>query len=150
MTSLPSCEEARTAAVHSGEGELSRHVDSYIAYLKFERGLAETTIESYKRNISYFVSFLEPHDTQLENITRQDVTDYLATLSKRGMSPNTQGGVLSTLRGFFRFFIDEELLSNSPTYDVEAPRRVRSLPVVLSFEEVERLLAAPDVTLLEA
>jgi integrase/recombinase XerD len=126
-------------------GELEHLIDFYLTSLKVERGLAKNTIESYARDIGAFVGFLETKGVKKESVSREDISDYLASLSKQGISRSSQARALSALRGFFGYLRDESLLADAPTDDVAAPKQSRPLPVVLTFEEIERLLAAPDI-----
>ncbi len=123
---------------------VSTWIDSYLQSLKVERGLARNTIESYSRDINGFVAFLEERHQEDGTITRQEISDYLARLTHQGLRRSSQSRVLSALRGFFHYLRDEKIISDAPTDNVDAPKRTRPLPVVLSFDEIERLLAAPD------
>ena len=121
---------------------ISHLVDYYLQCLKVERGLSRNSTEAYAADIAGFVEFVG--EKPVGEISRADISDYLASLADKGIRRSSQARALSALRGFFNHLRDEKLLAASPTDNVEAPKRVRPLPVVLSFEEVERLLSAPD------
>jgi integrase/recombinase XerD len=80
----------------------------------------------------------------VEGATREDVLEHLAFLANRGLSPRSRARHLAALRGFHRFLEDEKLAPRNPTEDLDTPRHARKLPVFLTVEEVEALLAAPD------
>jgi integrase/recombinase XerD len=124
---------------------LSTMTDYYLQCLKVERGLSRNTIESYARDLSGFADFVSDRTSEASAVTRSDVTDYLRSLSENGFRPSSQARMLSALRGFFHHLRDEKLIFSAPTDNVEAPKRGRPLPTVLTFEEMERLLAAPDL-----
>jgi integrase/recombinase XerD len=121
---------------------ISHLLDYYLKCLKVERGLARNSTEAYASDINAFVEFIEDRDAI--EITRQDIALYLGNLSDKGMRRSSQARALSALRGFFSHLRDEKLIPFSPTDNVEAPKRGRVLPTVLSFPEIEQLLAAPD------
>lgn len=120
-------------------------IDYYLQCLKVERGLSKNTIESYARDLAGFSAFDTVENLDAAGISRHHISDYLKHLSEGGIRPSSQARVLSCLRGFFRHLRDEKLIDAAPTDNVEAPKRSRPLPVVLSFEEMTRLLEAPNL-----
>lgn len=123
---------------------LDQATDTYIAHLKVERGLAPRTIESYSRDLRYFVEFLVGRAVSLSATTENDITDFIVSVSKSKRTARTQARMISTLRGFFKFLQREKELSHNPMEDIDSPRAGKRLPIVMTFEEVEQLLAAPD------
>jgi integrase/recombinase XerD len=81
----------------------------------------------------------------VESATREDVLEHLAFLGKKGLSPRSRARHLAALRGFHKFLEDEKLAPEDPTNDLDTPKHARKLPVFLTLDEVEVLLAAPDV-----
>lgn len=120
-------------------------VDYYLQCIKIERGLSKNTIQSYARDLTGFLDFLGDDQLDASTVTRDDVTAFLKKLTQRGLRRSSQARILSALRGFFRHLHSEKLIESSPTDNVEAPKRGRPLPTVLSFDEVELLLLAPDI-----
>ncbi len=120
-------------------------VDEFLAYLSLERGYARKTIEAYAADLNDFLSFLEEKGiADLSGLKTPYVLLYLAKLRQRGLSPETIARRLSALRGFFKFLALEHGLAENPLALIEGPKLSRRLPVVLTPEEVERLLQAPD------
>jgi integrase/recombinase XerD len=78
-----------------------------------------------------------------DDVTRQDVQAHLGELARDGIAPRSQARALSAIRGFHRLLLSERMARADPTDEVDAPRRTRKLPQLLSREEVDRLLAAP-------
>ena len=124
---------ARKSAPH----EAGRFEDNFLEMLAAERGAAENTLESYRRDMGRFSAFLrrDPADASTEDIRR-----YLSSLASHGMAASTSARHLSTLRQFFRFLFSEGLRADNPCTTIESPRQRRPLPKVLSEVEVERLL----------
>jgi len=120
-------------------------VDSYLHYLVVEKGLSRNTIESYGRDLRVFLDFVEGRGIRsFRQVTRGDVLAFLKELQGRGLSVRSVSRALVSLRGLFRFLLLEGHLEEDPVEEMEVPRPPRSLPHVLSLQEVERILEAPD------
>ncbi len=120
-------------------------VDSYLHYLVVEKGLSRNTIESYGRDLRVFLDFVEGRGIRsFRQVTRGDVLAFLKELQGRGLSVRSVSRALISLRGLFRFLLLEGHLEEDPVEEMEVPRPPRSLPHVLSLQEVERILEAPD------
>ena len=114
-------------------------VERYLEHLIVAKGLSEHSIAAYSTDITSFLIFLNSHDARLEGVTDDTLFLYLVHLRSRGLASR-----LSALRGFFAFAADESWLPESPAALIENPKLPRLLPDVLSREQVEKLLAAPD------
>ncbi len=122
-------------------------VDEYLSTLAVERGYSPRTIEAYAADLKDFLSFLEAQGLrQVSEVSPAHILLYLSQLRRRGLTEETMSRRLSALRGFFGFLVLEHGLSENPLVLIEGPRPRRKLPVVLSTEEVKRLLDAPDKT----
>ena len=123
-------------------------VDQYFNYILVEKGLAKKTIESYARDIIRFLGYLKDQDIDAaEDIDTRVILNYLIHLRDEGLSTRSRARHLVTLRGFFKFLVQEKILSQSPAQLVELPKQVQKLPDVLSPTEVEHLLHTPDRTI---
>ena len=131
-------------AGHVHGQEFSFAVDDYLEHLRVERGLSLNTQEAYAHDLREFVAHLEAHGGVNQSITAEQIADFLATLSRRGVGARSQARYLSALRGLCRYLRAEGQLEGDPTELLDAPRKRARLPVVLTREEIERLLAAPD------
>jgi integrase/recombinase XerD len=112
-------------------------IKDFIYYLQAERELSSNTINAYKRDI---LSFLDEFNKELNNITRDDILNYISKLHNLKYSTSSIARKLSSLRMFFRFHVSEGLISESPISNIESPRLKRKLPTVLSVSEVNRLI----------
>jgi integrase/recombinase XerD len=120
-------------------------LDHFITYLRAERNLAAKTVDAYANDVRTWLEALARQGVKAEAATREDVLEHLSYLaSKRKLSPRSRARHLAALRGFHRFLEDEKLAPADPTADLDTPRHARRLPVFLSVEEVDALLAAPD------
>ena len=125
--------------------DLDLLVDEYLSTLAIERGYSERTIEAYGADLSDFLQFLQGQQiTNLQEISAPHILLYLAHLRKRGLGEETISRRLSSLRGFFKFLVLEHGLKENPLELIEGPKPKRKLPLVLSVEEVNRLLEAPE------
>jgi len=117
--------------------------DQFINHLKVERGLADNTIQSYSRDLTRFLGYLEKKDISPIAATRKDIAEYIesleGTLSLRSI---TRG--ISAIKMFFRFLINDGRIKESPTRLLESIKLPRKLPDVLSGEEVSQLLNQPS------
>jgi integrase/recombinase XerD len=120
-------------------------LDAFIGYLRAERGASPRTVDAYAADVMGWLRELERRGIRhIDAASRDDVTAYVQSLSRRGLSARSQARHLAAVRGFHRFLLTEKLASKDPTEDVDTPRAVKKLPVFLTLEEVEALLAAPD------
>lgn len=120
----------------------------YKQFLLLEQNLSDSTLESYIRDITKLIEFLfyknseiSIHDIQLEHL--RSFTVYLSEL---GVAETTQARHISSIKSFFRFLIYSNILEINPSSLLEAPRLGRKLPVVLSVEEIDRMIAEIDLS----
>lgn len=109
-----------------------RLIEDYAYYLKVERHMSGNTVSSYISDVS---SFLGSYGRDAEDATSDDITDYLCAISDI-LSPRSQSRLLSALRSFFGWLVVEGDRKDNPCDSVDAPKLSRSLPAVLSVEEV--------------
>lgn len=121
-------------------------LDRYLQAAIFELGLAEKTLAAYAADLRLYLAHLDALDVETTDaILREDILDHLGALQAQGLSTRSITRHLSAIRGFHRFLVDEGVCKANPAADFDSPRLARRLPQWLSSEEVERLLAAPDL-----
>ena len=121
-------------------------VDSYLQFLLVTRGLSENTLMSYETDLRSFLLFLEEKQFNLEDVTDQSIFLYIMHLRRNGLNSRSLARHLSALRGFFRYCFDESYLNANPVQYLESPKLPKTLPDVLSIEEVQVILEQPDMT----
>ena len=120
-------------------------LDLFLAQLRVEKGLAANSVEAYGRDVRSYLGSLERAGiTSWNRVGRGEVRAHLAALVRRGLSSRSQARALSAIRGLHRLLAAEGIASSDPTDELDYPRKERKLPGLLSREEIERLLRAPD------
>ena len=123
-------------------------IASFINYVQVERGLSPNTVIAYRSDLEKFARFCVTRKLPLAGVGREQVVDFLGRLYRQGLDSRSVARQLATLRSFFRFLLQEEILRRDPTEHIESPRVWKRLPKFLSLGEVERLLAQPDAATL--
>ena len=121
-------------------------IDSYLTHLTVERRLAANSVASYGRDLSLLVAFAAGQSRALETLSRNDLEELVRNLMSEGRSPRSVARAVACFRGFYRFLVIDGRLKASPADDVHPPRAWKVLPRYLSVEDVDRLIAQPDVT----
>jgi integrase/recombinase XerD len=122
-------------------------VDQYLNYLLIEKGLAKKTIESYSSDLTRYLNFLKTK--RIKTISDADtpaILKHLISLRNAGLGSKSRARHLVTIRGFYRFLVEEKVIKNDPTRVIDLPKSSLRLPDVLSFKEVECVLNTPDIT----
>lgn len=126
---------------------LSDCLKGFIDYLKIERRASKNTVEAYEHDLIRYVSFLnEKSIDSLDAVTHKEVYSFLEMLHELTLSSASVSRNLSAVRAFHHFLIGENLTTLDPTENIVVPKPWMKLPEVLSTEEVERLLEAPDTS----
>lgn len=122
-------------------------LQAFIHYLSVEKGLAKNTLESYERDLTQFLDALESSGIRLlTDITKNHIVQHLLKLKQAGKAPATLSRNMVSIRAFFQFLVRERILVQDPTLNMETPKLVKKLPKVLSVQEVENLLNAPQTS----
>jgi integrase/recombinase XerD len=116
-------------------------LDRFLEHLVVERGLRQNSLEAYHRDLVRYLTYLTDRGKQPTALDRTDVSRYLLALREAELNPRSIARYLSAIRQFHRFLVREARATEDPTAHLEAPRPWQRLPVVLSSEEVDRLLA---------
>jgi integrase/recombinase XerD len=123
------------------------YIEQFKNYLKLERGFAENSLEAYLRDVVKFREYAQSQEwTSPEKITHHQIQDFLVYLNELGIAEASQARVLSGIKAFYKFLFLENIMQQDPSYLIEAPKLARKLPDTLSYEEIEKLLAAIDLS----
>ena len=120
-------------------------IDQFLNYLLVEKGLAQKTLEAYSRDIIRYRNFLA--ENKSSGFSEEDtplILKHLILLRKDGLKARSRARHLVAIRGLYRFLVQENILRNDPSRLIDLPKSGLKLPHVLSREEIELLLKAPD------
>jgi integrase/recombinase XerD len=132
----------------SRSGSISRApaFDAYMTHLTSERRLATNSVASYARDLQILAQYAAGKGTRVDVLSRQDLESLVRNLMAEGRSPRSVARAVACFRGFYRFLVVDGKLQVNPADDLRPPRAFRALPRYLSVEDVDRLIAQPDVT----
>ena len=125
---------------------MKKYVSQYIDYLKIEKRQSPHTLIAYRHDINRFTKYLSGYP--VDNADVSDLRSFLVSLRKEGLAPSSVARCLSSLKSFYEFLLIEGLILENPTETISSPRPWKKLPNVMSLEEVNALLAAPDINTL--
>ena len=119
----------------------------YRHYLKLERGLSTNSIENYSLDVIKLMNYLDVNEIQISPLKIQDKTiqEFIYSVSKN-LNARSQSRLISGLRSFFGFLVFEDYREDNPLELMESPKIGRKLPDTISIEEVDRIIAAVDLS----
>jgi integrase/recombinase XerD len=121
-------------------------VDRFLDAIWMERGLSENTLDAYRADLLALDQRLKSRDVELMKASKADLLDYISWRVDGGAKPRSTARQLSSFRRFYRYLLREGVISIDPTAEIAMPKIGRSLPQSLSEDEVDALLAAPNVS----
>jgi integrase/recombinase XerD len=121
-------------------------VREFLAYLQVEKGLSANTLQSYARDIAKLQTWAERHAKQAEDLERKDLREWIARMSRDGLAPSSVSRAVSAARGFYRFLMLDGHIKQHPAEDLDTPQRLSHLPQFLNEQEIDKLLASPDIS----
>ncbi len=118
------------------------------SYLQIEKGLSKNTIEAYLHDIEKLTQYLElfKKEQPPENISLQLLREFIGWLNELGLSAFSQARIISGLKSFFEYLLNEDVIDSSPADFLESPRLSRTLPDVLSAQEIETIINGIDLS----
>jgi integrase/recombinase XerD len=121
-------------------------VREYLAYIQVEKGLSRNSLESYGRDLARLEAWAEARGQRIEELTRTNLREWISELSRAGLAPSSVSRAVSAARGLFRFLMLDGHIKSHPAEDLDTPQRSAPLPRFLTEDEIERLLAVPDIS----
>ena len=126
---------------------MNKYISEYIDFLKIEKRQSPNTLAAYRHDVSFFAKYLL--SKRLDGARTSDVRSFLVFLrNEEGLAPSSVARCLSSLKSFYEYLSVENLISENPTETIASPRPWRKLPNVMSVEEVDALITAPDINTL--
>ena len=118
-------------------------IDNFIDNIWLEKGLSKNTLSAYNQDLLKFTLWLK--GSSLKNVDRIKLLDYLAYRFEQGYNSRSSARALSSLRSFYAFLVEKNFISENPTSKIDSPKLGSSLPKILSEEDVNKLINAPDI-----
>ena len=125
-------------------------LDTFLTYLVVIKGLSKNTSQSYKTDIEKLFTFVERKE--LDSITRLKpnlISEFLAELNISGLNISSINRCIVSIKQFFKYLMLENIIKTDPTADLVSPRMKKTIPDVLSLEDIEKILNVPDLTKFE-
>ncbi len=121
-------------------------IDAYLDHLRVERRLADHTLDSYARDLRQLARWAGAEGHGVEALDRAALERFVREQVARGVSPRSAARWVASVRGFYRFLVVDRRRDDNPADDLRPPRAWPALPRFLSLDEVDALLAQPDVS----
>ena len=127
---------------------MEKQIKLFLEFLQNEKKLSDNTLQSYKRDILQYQSYVEENGINYTKVSKEDIKTYLNYLKQIGKKSSTISRNLASIRSFYQFLIRNRKIKNDPTEEVQSPKVEKRVPSVLTAQEVELLLEQPkDVDL---
>ena len=123
-------------------------IKGFQAYLKLEKSLSPNSIEAYSRDIEKLYQYSDAQTVKInpEGITLTDLRQFINWINELGMIPSSQARILSGIKAFYKYMLMEDIIKNDPSELLESPKIQRKLPDTLSYEDINKLIAAIDLS----
>jgi len=124
-----------------------KYKNRYVYYLTNERALSPASVENYSRDIDKLTKFFELNHVFKTpgEVTEKDLRQFIQLIGKLKYSGASQAKTISGLKAFYKFCLLEEIVKKDPTTFLDAPKIKRSLPYILSIEEIDSIFAKVDL-----
>ena len=124
---------------------LERQIGKYFDFLRLQKQVALNTFLSYEFDLNRYRGFLSAAGvTNASDVTDDHIGGFLQHLHRQNLAPKSAARTLSAVRGFHRFLVGEDDSIDDPTQNTESLKRTKTLPQVLTVNEIDRILAQPD------
>jgi len=121
-------------------------IKGFKSYLKIERSLSDNSVQAYIRDIKKFATYAIPKKLNELKITRENISDFLVKLRSDNISARSQARAISGIKAFYKYLIMEDYIKYNPAELIESPKIGLKLPETLSLIEIDKLIAAIDLS----
>ena len=121
-------------------------IKGFKSYLQIERSLSDNSVQAYIRDVRKFANYAIPLDLSELKITRENISNFLAEIKDNDISARSQARIISGIKAFYKYLIMEDYLKINPTELIESPKIGLKLPDTLSLIEIDKLIAAVDLS----
>lgn len=127
--------------------DFRNYIEDFLDYLLIDKKYSSNTIEAYRNDLEKYYEFNKNKNTSIHDIKKEDIKLYLKELQKQKMSDKSIARNISSIRTFYKFLLTDKTVRQNPIELIEMPRLKKTIPTVLSQEEVESLL---DIQVVDA
>ena len=125
---------------------MEKYFNDFILYLKHQKNYSENTTKNYQNDLILFKTFLdENHITFISGVTYDVVRKYIKYLNEKKYTAKSVARIISSLRGLFRYLYLNKVITTNPMILISTPKIEKKLPKYLEYNEVEKLLNAPNL-----
>ena len=121
-------------------------IKGFKSYLQIERSLSDNSVQAYIRDVKKFANYAILTELSELNVTRIDISNFLAQINQEDISSRSQARIISGIKAFYKYLIMEDYLKINPTELIESPKIGLKLPDTLSLIEIDKLIAAVDLS----
>ena len=123
-------------------------IKHYTEHLRLELSLSDNSVDAYQHDVSLFMQYLEieKKSTDLAGIDMQVIENFFAYLYDMNIGAKSQARILSGLKSFYRYLLEENIVDTDPTELITSPTLGRHLPEVLSYEEIQKMIDSIDLS----
>jgi len=121
-------------------------IKGFKSYLQIERSLSDNSVQAYIRDVKKFANYAIPIELSELKVTRVDISAFLAQINQQDISARSQARIISGIKAFYKYLIMEDYLKINPTELIESPKIGLKLPYTLSLIEIDKLIAAVDLS----
>jgi len=121
-------------------------IKGFKSYLQIERSLSDNSVQAYIRDVKKFANYAIPLELSELKITRENISNFLSEINKESISARSQARIISGIKAFYKYLIIEDYIKHDPTELIESPKIGLKLPDTLSLIEIDKLIAAVDLS----
>lgn len=122
---------------------MEKKIKLFLEFLQKDKKLSNNTLQSYKRDITQYESYINEENLQYLKVTKDDIKNYLENLKNIGKKTSTISRNLASIRSFYQYLVRTKKIKEDPTEGIQSPKVEKRVPSVLSSKEVELLLEQP-------
>lgn len=121
-------------------------LNRYLQYLRLEKSYTENTLDAYCKDLQKLINYYGDEGINFRDVTLTQLDQFAARLGDMGISTRSIARILSGVRSFYRFLVLEREVEQDPTELLETPKIAKHLPVVLTIDEIDKILAQIDMS----
>ena len=122
---------------------MEKQIKLFLEFLQKDKKLSNNTLQSYKRDITQYESYINEENLQYQKVNKEDIKKYLDNLKNIGKKTSTISRNLASIRSFYQYLLRVKRIKEDPTEGIQSPKVEKRVPSVLTSQEVELLLEQP-------